>query len=65
MAAGLDPEMYTTPFQLTKMVHRDPYDELLPSNPSNSRKGKIVIVTGAYGAIGAVCNHLILDFGCD
>ncbi|KAH8803439.1 hypothetical protein F5884DRAFT_739815 [Xylogone sp. PMI_703] len=51
--AQVDPNQYTIPFQLTKTMHRDPYDELLPSNPSNSQKGKIVIVTGAYGGIGA------------
>jgi FlaA1/EpsC-like NDP-sugar epimerase len=60
MAQEIDPNQYTYPFQLTKTMHRDPYDELLPSKASNSQKGKIVIVTGAYGGIGAVCipsNH--------
>ncbi|KAH8816904.1 hypothetical protein F5884DRAFT_818812 [Xylogone sp. PMI_703] len=53
MAQEVNPDTYTIPFQLTKTMHRDPYDELLPSNPSNSQKGKIVIITGAYGGIGA------------
>lgn len=54
MAQQIDPHQYTTPFQLTKTMHRDPYDEILPSKPSNSQNGRIVIVTGAYGGIGAV-----------
>jgi len=54
MSKTLDPELYTTPFQLTKTLHRDPYDALLPTNPKNLQKDKIVIVTGPYGAIGAV-----------
>jgi hypothetical protein len=49
-----DPNAYTYPFQLTKTLHREPYDELLPSKAENSQKGKIVIITGAYGGIGAV-----------
>ena len=54
MAQEVDPDQYTYPFQLTKSMHRQPYDDILPSNPSNSQKGKIVIITGAYGGIGAV-----------
>jgi len=54
MAEQIDPNMYTTPFQLTKTMHREPYDEILPSNPANSQKGKIIIITGAYGGIGSV-----------
>jgi hypothetical protein len=54
MAQQVDPDMYTIPFQLTKTMHREPYDDILPTNPINSRKGKIVIITGAYGGIGAV-----------
>lgn len=55
MEQQYDPNTYTYPFQLTKTLHRDPYDDLLPTNPENSQKGKIVIITGAYGGIGAVC----------
>jgi FlaA1/EpsC-like NDP-sugar epimerase len=55
MAQEIDPNQYTYPFQLTKIMHREPYDELLPSKASNSQKRKIVIITGAYGGIGAVC----------
>jgi hypothetical protein len=54
MAQEIDPNQYTYPFQLTKSMHRDPYDELLPSKASNSQKGRIVIITGAYGGVGAV-----------
>lgn len=55
----VDPNMYTWPFQLTKTMHRDPYDEILPTKASNSQKGKIVIITGAYGGIGKVCSAAI------
>jgi hypothetical protein len=55
MAQQVDPNLYTTPFQLTKTMHRDPYDKLFPSKASNSQKGKIVIITGAYRGIGTVC----------
>ncbi|PVH78707.1 NAD(P)-binding protein [Cadophora sp. DSE1049] len=53
MAGVVDPDMYTTPFQLTKTMHREPYDEILPTKPANSQKGKIIIITGAYGGIGS------------
>ena len=54
MAEQIDTNMYTTPFQLTKTMHREPYDEILPSNPANTQKGKIIIITGAYGGVGSV-----------
>jgi hypothetical protein len=54
MAQQVDPNLYTTPFQLTKTMYRDPYDELLPSKASNSQKYKIVIVISAYGGIGVI-----------
>ncbi|KAH7304843.1 hypothetical protein BKA65DRAFT_204865 [Rhexocercosporidium sp. MPI-PUGE-AT-0058] len=53
MAESVNPNQYTTPFQLTRTMHREPYDDILPSNPSNSQRGKIVIITGAYGGIGS------------
>jgi hypothetical protein len=50
---------------ITKTKHRDPYPAILPSNPSNSQKGKIIIITGASGGIGAVSSsfspHLFLQ----
>jgi hypothetical protein len=54
-----DPNFYTWPFQLTKTMHRNPNPAVLPSNPSNSQKGKIVIITGAYGGIGAVLTPFV------
>ena len=54
MAQQIDPDQFTTPFMITKTKHRDPYPAILPSNPSNSQKGKIIIITGASGGIGAV-----------
>ncbi|KAL5314234.1 hypothetical protein ACEPPN_018659 [Leptodophora sp. 'Broadleaf-Isolate-01'] len=52
MAGPIDSNQYTTPFQLTKTMHREPYYDILPSNLSNSQKGKIVVITGTYGGIG-------------
>lgn len=52
MDSQINPDMYTEPFQMTKTMHRDPYSAILPD--SHSQKGKIVIITGAYGGIGAV-----------
>ena len=54
MAHQFDSNMHTIPFQLTKTMHRDPYDDILRTNPTNSRRGKIVIITGVYGGIGTV-----------
>ncbi|KAK0114987.1 hypothetical protein ONS96_013461 [Cadophora gregata f. sp. sojae] len=53
MEGPFDPEMYTKPFQLTKTMHREPYDDILPSIPENSQQGKIIVITGAYGGIGS------------
>ena len=49
-----DVNMYTTPFQLTKSMHRDVYPAVDPSNPALSAIGKIIIITGAGGGVGAV-----------
>ena len=46
--------MFTTPYQLTKSMHRDIYPAVDPRNPALSAKGKVVIVTGAGGGLGAV-----------
>ena len=51
----LDVNMFTSPFQLTKSMHRDLYHEVEPSNPAISAKGKVVIITGAGGGLGNVC----------
>lgn len=50
----VDVNMFTTPFQLTKSMHRDLYPAVDPSNPALSAKGKVVIITGAGGGLGAV-----------
>jgi hypothetical protein len=61
MSEQVDPNMYTWPFQLTKTLHRDPYDDILPTNPANSQEGKIIIVTGAYGGLGSARYLPLLD----
>jgi FlaA1/EpsC-like NDP-sugar epimerase len=61
MAQQIDPDQFTTPFMITKTKHRDPYPAILPSNPSNSQKGKIIIITGASGGIGAVRSSFFLQ----
>ena len=50
----LDVNMFTSPFQLTKSMHRDIHHAVEPSNPAISAKGKVLIVTGAGGGIGKV-----------
>ena len=56
MADGkdLDVNMFTSPFQLTKAMHRDLYRAIEPTNPNLSAKGKVVIITGAGGGLGNV-----------
>ena len=51
---AFDVNMFTSPFQLTKSLHRDLYPAVQPSNPSLSAKGKVIIITGAGGGLGAV-----------
>ncbi len=53
-----DVNMFTTPFQLTKSMHRDVYPAVDPSNPDLSAKGKVIIITGAGGGLGAVSSPL-------
>jgi hypothetical protein len=54
---GPDPNMFTTPFQLTKSLHRHVYPAVEPASPSLrvDGKGKVVLVTGAAGGLGYVC----------
>lgn len=52
MATQVDPNQFTTPFAITKTTHRDPYPAILPTNPSNSQSGKIIIITGASSGLG-------------
>ncbi|KAL8744553.1 MAG: hypothetical protein Q9190_003212 [Brigantiaea leucoxantha] len=50
---SFDVDMFTTPFQLTKSMHRDIYPAVEPTNPQLSAKGKTIIITGAGGGLGA------------
>lgn len=50
----MDANMFTTPFQLTKSMHRDVYPAVDPSNPTLSAKNKVIIITGAGEGLGAV-----------
>ena len=52
----MDVNAFTSPFQLTKSMHRDLYPALDPRNPDLSASGKRVIITGAGGQIGSVSN---------
>ena len=51
---NIDVNMFTSPYQLTKSMHRDLYPAVEPTNPALSVKGKVVIITGAGGGLGAV-----------
>lgn len=50
----LDVNMFTSPFQLTKSMHRDLYPAIEPTNPALSATGKVIMITGAGGGLGAV-----------
>lgn len=50
----MDPNAYTTPFQLTKSLKRDLYPSIDPKNPAISAKGKTILITGATGGLGGV-----------
>ena len=56
-----DINMFTTPFQLTKSMHRDVYPAIDPGNPALSAKNKVVIITGAGGGLGAVSTSILLQ----
>ena len=47
-----DGAVYSTPFQLTKTMHRSPYELILPDNPANSQKGKSIVITEAGQGLG-------------
>ncbi|KAF7867513.1 uncharacterized protein EAF02_009704 [Botrytis sinoallii] len=53
MSGTIDPDAYTTPFAITKSIHRDPYWAIDSKNPANNQSGKIIIITGASAGIGA------------
>lgn len=52
-----DPNMFTTPFQLTKSMHRSVYPAVDPEIASvkAAGTGKVVVITGAAGGLGYVC----------
>lgn len=50
----MDPNAFTTPFQLTKSMRREIYPAIDPKNPELSAVGKTVLITGATGGIGGV-----------
>ena len=54
MAATLDPNMLTAPFQLTKGLHRDIYPAIEPKKFAALAADKVVLVTGAGGGLGYV-----------
>ncbi|KAF5868723.1 putative short chain dehydrogenase reductase family protein [Botrytis fragariae] len=53
MSGTLDTDAYTTPFAITKSIHRDPYWAIDSKNPTNNQSGKIIIITGASAGLGA------------
>ncbi|TGO22892.1 hypothetical protein BPAE_0151g00200 [Botrytis paeoniae] len=53
MSETLDTDTYTTPFAITKSIHRDPYWAIDSKNPANNQSGKVIIITGASAGIGA------------
>jgi hypothetical protein len=50
--ADYDRDAFSTPFQLTKTMHRSPYELILPEKPANSQKGEIIVITGAGQGLG-------------
>ena len=67
----LDVNIFTSPFQLTKSMHRDLYPAIEPTNPALSATGKVIMITGAGGGLGAVSgdfgkrpNHIKLTLLC-
>ena len=51
---SFDVNMFSSPFQLTKSMHRDVYPAVEPTNEALSARGKVIIITGAGGGLGAV-----------
>ncbi|KAI9656615.1 MAG: hypothetical protein M1821_004822 [Bathelium mastoideum] len=49
-----DPNMFTTPFQLTQSMHRDVYPPVDPNNTDvkAAGAGKVILITGASGGLG-------------
>jgi len=55
----MDPNAFTTPFQLTKSLKRDVYPAIDPKNPTLSAKGKTILITGATGGLGGVRRSVV------
>lgn len=52
-----DPSLaLTLPVQLTRTLHRQPYDYILPER--NAQPGKIIVITGGGSGIDAVSHFL-------
>ncbi|KAK5058537.1 hypothetical protein LTR84_010800 [Exophiala bonariae] len=56
---------YTTPFQLTKTIRRDPYDAISPTNPELSAAGKVIIITGGGSGLGAAAAEVWARAGAE
>lgn len=52
--AAFDANAYTSPFMLTKSMHRNIYPAIDPNNPELVADKKVVVVFGAAGGIGFV-----------
>ncbi|KAF4628853.1 hypothetical protein G7Y89_g9295 [Cudoniella acicularis] len=63
MAEPFDPDQFTTPMMPTKTKRRDPYPAILPTNPQNSQKGKIIVITGASTGIGKAAAKVWIEAG--
>ncbi|KAL9638220.1 MAG: hypothetical protein Q9164_001697 [Protoblastenia rupestris] len=66
MTEEADPTLaYTLPYQLTKTLHRNPYKYISASNPKNSQKGKIILITGGGTGIGAAAASVWVCAGAE
>lgn len=65
MSQAVDVNTYTLPFMATKTPHRDPYEAILPTNPANSQKGKVIIITGGSSGIGAAAARVWAQAGAE
>jgi hypothetical protein len=54
-------DAYTTPFQLTRSMHRDVYPAIDPAiNRELSATGKVIIVFGATSGLGFVSEYPLI-----
>ncbi|KAF2638815.1 NAD(P)-binding protein [Massarina eburnea CBS 473.64] len=49
---SIDPDMFTAPFQITKIRHRDVYGAIDPEKHASNAAGKVVLISGASGGLG-------------